>query len=132
MIESKDKIVEYFKTGIKEKKDFKIETVKPVMICVFDKKNMGEYIKILKKIRSANINSEIYPGEGKLKKQMEYANKIQSPCVIFYGDDEVKNKEVKLRNLKTGDETLIKIEDLTNEINKIIWQNFKIHKIKRI
>ena len=34
--------------------------------------------------------------------------------------DEVKNKEVKLRNLKTGDETLIKIEDLTNEINKII------------
>ena len=51
---------------------------------------------------------------------MEYANKIQSPCVIFYGDDEVKNNEVKLRNLKTGDETLIKIEDLTNEINKII------------
>ena len=106
--------------ALMQKKDFKIETVKPVMICVFDKKNMGEYIKILKKIRSANINSEIYPGEGKLKKQMEYANKIQSPCVIFYGDDEVKNNEVKLRNLKTGDETLIKIEDLTNEINKII------------
>ena len=51
---------------------------------------MKEYVDILKKIRDSNINSEIYPGEGKLKKQMEYANKIQSPGVIFYGDDEIK------------------------------------------
>ena len=37
-----------------------------------------QYIEILNKLREANISSEIYPGEGKLKKQMEYANKIQS------------------------------------------------------
>ena len=81
---------------------------------------MKEYIAILKKIRASNINSEIYPGEGKLKKQMEYANKIESPCVIFYGDDEIKNSEVKLRNLKTGDELSVKIENLVDEIKKII------------
>jgi len=57
---------------------------------------------------------------GKLKKQMEYANKIQSPCVIFYGDDEEKKAEVKLRNLKTGEELSVKIENLINEIKKII------------
>ena len=51
---------------------------------------------------------------------MEYANKIASPCVIFYGDDEIKKSEVKLRNLKTGDESSIKIENLVNEIKKII------------
>ena len=51
---------------------------------------------------------------------MEYANKIESPGVIFYGDDEMKKGEVKLRNLKTGYESSIKIENLTNEIKKII------------
>ena len=71
-------------------------------------------------LRSANISSEIYPGEGKLKKQMEYSNKIESPCVIFYGDDEIKKAEVKLRNLKTGEESSVKVENLIDEIKKII------------
>ena len=74
----------------------------------------------MKKLREANISSEVYPGEGSLKKQMEYANKIESPFVIFYGDDEIKKSEVKLRNLKTGNESSIKIENLADEIKKII------------
>ena len=90
------------------------------MICVFDKNSTKQYVEILNKLREANVSSEIYPGEGKLKKQMEYANKIQSPGVIFYGDDEIKKAEVKLRNLKTGEEQSIKIENLTNEIKKFI------------
>ena len=51
---------------------------------------------------------------------MEYANKIESPGVIFYGDDEIKKAEVKFRNLKTGEETSIKIENMENEIKKFI------------
>ena len=90
------------------------------MICVFDKNNTKQYVEILNKLREANISSEIYPGEGKLKKQMEYANKIKCPCVIFYGDDEIEKAEVKLRNLKTGEEKSIKIENLINEIKKLI------------
>ena len=90
------------------------------MICVFDKNNTKQYVEILNKLREANISSEIYPGEGKLKKQMEYANKVECSGVVFYGDDEIKNAEVKFRNLKTGEETSIKVENLTNEIKKII------------
>ena len=89
------------------------------MICVFDKNNTKQYVEILNKLREANISSEIYPGEGKLKKQMEYANKIQSPGVIFYGDDEIKKAEVKFRNLKTGEEISVKIENLANEIKNL-------------
>ena len=106
--------------ALMQKKDFKIKSIKPVVICVFDQKNIKNYFDILNKLRSYNISSEIYPGEGKLKKQMEYANKIQSPCVIFYGDDEINKGEVKLRNLKTGEELSVKIENLINEIKKLI------------
>jgi len=102
-----------------QKKDFKIKTTRPVVICVFDKNKNKEYVGILNKLRISNISSEIYPGEGKLKKQMEYANKIGSPAVILYGDDEIKSGKVTLKNLESGKESLVKIEDLANEIKKL-------------
>jgi len=106
--------------ALMQKKDFKIKSIRPVVICVFDQNKTKQYIDILNKLRSSNISSEIYPGEGKLKKQMEYANKIESPCAIFYGEDEIKKAEVKLRNLKTGEESSVKVENLIDEIKKII------------
>lgn len=106
--------------ALMQKKDFKIKAVRPVIICVFDKSRMKEYIEILNKLRMLNISSEIYPGEGKLKKQMEYANKIDSPAVILYGDNEIKTGKATLKNLETGNESPVKIEDLANEIKKLL------------
>ena len=71
-------------------------------------------------LRKAGISAEIYPGEVKLKKQMEYANKIKSPAVILYGEDEIKSGKPTLRNLSSGKEQSIKINELANEIKKII------------
>ncbi len=105
--------------ALMQKKDFKIKTIRPVVICVFDKNQNKEYVAILNKLRMSNISSEIYPGEGKLKKQMEYANKIGSPAVILYGDDEIKAGKVTLKNLKSGKETSVTIESLSDEIKKI-------------
>ena len=90
------------------------------MICVFSKDNIKDYIKILKRLREANISSEVYPGEGNLKKQMQYANKIGSPAVILYGDDEIKLGKPTIRDLKSGKESNTEIENLPNEIKKIL------------
>ena len=106
--------------ALMQKKDFKIKQTKPVIICVFDKSLMKEYISLQIILRKAGISTEIYPGEGKLKKQMEYANKIKSPAVILYGEDESKSSKPTLRDLKTGNEKSIKYEELVNEIKKII------------
>ena len=106
--------------ALMQKKDFKIKTTRPIVICVFDKNKNKEYVQILNKLRTSNISSEIYPGEGKLKKQMEYANKIGSPAVILYGDDEIKSGKATLKNLKSGKESSVKIEDLANEIKKVL------------
>ena len=109
-----------FVFALMQKKDFKIKSVRPVIICVFDKDKIKQYIDILNKLRSSNISSEIYPGEGKLKKQMEYANKLGSPAVILYGDNEIKSGKVTLKNLESGNESSIKIEELENEIKKLL------------
>ena len=106
--------------ALMQKKEFKIKANKPVVICVFNEENTRAYIEILKKLRGANINSEVYPGEGNLKKQMQYANKIGAPAVILYGENEIKIGKPTLRDLKSGKESNIEIENLPNEIKKIL------------
>jgi len=106
--------------ALMQKKEYNIKSNKPVVICVFNKADIKDYIEILKKLRDENISSEVYPGEGNLKKQMQYANKIGSPAVILYGEDEISSGKPTLRNLKTGEESKIEIENLPNEIKKIL------------
>ena len=108
-----------FVFALMQKKDFKIKSTRPVIICVFDKNRIKEYIEILSKLRDSNISCEIYPGEGKLKKQMEYANKIGAPAVVLFGENEIKSGKATLKNLETGNENSFKIEDLANEIKKL-------------
>ena len=106
--------------ALMQKKEFKVKESKPLVICIFDKSAMKEYINLQTLLRAAGISVEIYPGEGKLKKQMEYANKIRSPAVILYGENEIKLGKLTLRDLKSGNEKSIKIKELINEIKKII------------
>ena len=106
--------------ALMQKKEFKVKQSKPVVTCIFDKNSMKEYIGLQTLLRNAGISTEIYPGESKLKKQMEYANKIKSPAVILYGEDEIKSSKPTLRNLSTGKEKSIEIKELVNEIKKII------------
>jgi len=105
--------------ALMQKKEFNIKSTKPVIICVFNKENIKDYVGILRKLRSAGISAEIYPGEGNLKKQMQYANKISSPAVILYGENEIKLGKTILRNLNSGKEISVEIENLPNEIKKI-------------
>jgi len=105
--------------ALMQKKEFNIKSTKPVVICTFDKGNIKDYVDILNRLRSANISAEMYPGEGNLKKQMQYANKISSPAVILYGENEIKSGKAILKNLSSGKEISIEIENLSNEIKKI-------------
>tara|TARA_B100000945_G_C20349064_1_gene581303 strand:+ start:12 stop:896 length:885 start_codon:yes stop_codon:yes gene_type:complete len=106
--------------ALMQKKEFKVKESKPLVICIFDKNAMKEYINLQTLLRTAGISVEIYPGEGKLKKQMEYANKIKSPAVILYGENEIKLGKPTLRDLKSGNEKSIEMKELINEIKKII------------
>ena len=81
---------------------------------------MKDYINVQTILRKAGVSTEIYPGESKLKKQMEYADKIKSPAVILYGENEIKSGKPTLRNLSSGEEKTIELKDLVNEIKKII------------
>jgi histidyl-tRNA synthetase len=56
-----------------------------------------EAIKIMQKLREKGILSELWGGKG-LSKALEYANSYNMPYVIFIGEEELKQKKVKLKN----------------------------------
>ena len=56
---------------------------------------------------------------------MEYANKINSPAVILYGENEIKLGKPTIRNLISGNEKSIEIKELVNEIKKLSEQIIK-------
>ena len=106
--------------ALMQKKEFKIKQSKPIVICVLNKNLMKDYVDLQKILRDAEISTEIYPGESKLKKQMEYANKINAPAVILYGEDEIKLGKLTIKNLSSGEEKSISTKEIVNEIKKII------------
>ena len=47
-----------------------------------------------------------------ISKNLDYANKLRIPYVIFIGEEELKKDKLKLRNMKTGEESLLSLNDI--------------------
>jgi len=54
----------------------------------------------------------------KVSKALEYANYYSIPFVVFIGEDEIKKKKFKLRNMKSGKEELMGEKDLLNKLSE--------------
>lgn len=81
-----------------------------------------ESIKLANRLRNLNYNVEIDMLKRKLKKSLDYANKVKIPYVIILGETEVTEKKFKLKNMYTGKETIIELYNL-DRITQIINQN---------
>ncbi|MBR4897307.1 MAG: histidine--tRNA ligase, partial [Prevotella sp.] len=62
--------------------------------------------------RDAGIRTEIYPDASKMKKQMAYANAKQIPFVALAGENEMNEGKLTLKNMTTGEQQLVTIEEL--------------------
>ena len=83
--------------------------------------NFGEQeeafcLQILKELRAAGINTEIYPEATKMKKQMTYADKKSIPYVALVGENEINNKIVTLKNMLTGEQESVAISKLVEKL----------------
>ena len=72
----------------------------------------------LKMLRDNGIASELYPDGYKLKKQMNYANNKNIPFVALVGEDEMKNQEILVKNMETGEQNTYSIVELVKFFNQ--------------
>ena len=68
------------------------------------------------KAREAGIRTEMYPDAAKMKKQMSYANAKQVPFVALAGDSEMAQQRFTLKNMATGEQQLLTIDELIVEV----------------
>ncbi len=76
-------------------------------------------MQAIKKLRRADIKTEIYPDNAKLKKQMNYANKREIPFVVLVGDNELKNKNYTLKNMNSGEQSTLNMEELLQTMKNL-------------
>ncbi len=91
-----------------------------VLFLNFGKEEEKHSIHLLNKLREAGIASELYPSAVKMKKQMSYANSRGVLLVAMAGEDEIRNKEVTVRNMKTGKQATVNSEELIDYIKESI------------
>ena len=78
----------------------------------FGEKEVDFCLEVLKQVRETGISAEIYPESVKMKKQMSYANAKQIPFVALVGETEMQEQKVTLKNMESGDQSMLSIDQL--------------------
>ena len=87
-----------------------------VLIAHFDEESKRYGLKVLQTLRANGIASEIYPDSVKIQKQLEFANKKMVPYTIVIGSEEVTNGILAFKNMKTGEQFKLTIEDILKRL----------------
>lgn len=87
-----------------------------VLFLNFGEQEAAYCMKLLSELRKAGIPSEIYPDAVKMKKQMSYANAGAVPYVVIAGSDEMAQGKVTLKNMVSGEQTLLNADSLVDAV----------------
>ena len=91
-----------------------ITTATQLLFVNFGEAEAAYAMKALAAVRQAGIRAEIYPDAAKMKKQMQYANARQIPYVALAGESEIAAGTFTLKDMKTGEQRMVKPDELTN------------------
>lgn len=83
-----------------------------VIFLAFDQKGLDYCRPLVRQVRRAGIAAEIYPEIAKMKKQMTYADNNQIPYVAIVGDSEIEVGKVMLKNMLSGEQQLLTVEEV--------------------
>lgn len=90
----------------------KREPLGPVVVTVMDKDQIGRYQAFAQTLRNAGIRAEMFLGNPKkFGRQIEYADKRNSPCVVIQGSNEREAGEVIVKDLIEGAKAAAAIKD---------------------
>jgi len=101
---------------IKQKKSVS----KAIVICL-DKSVQEQCLLAVSKMRTSGISSEVFFDYSKgLKDQLGYASNREIPLAVIIGTEESEKNTAKIKDLRSGDQKEIAIDDLVTEIKKLI------------
>jgi len=98
----------------------KVEKQKTVTdVFVIPIKTRDYCLGLVSELRELGINADMDVMDRNISKNLSYANSLGIPYCIIVGHQEIMKKVVKLRDMKSGDESLISFEAFKNEIKDL-------------
>ena len=91
-----------------------------LLFAAFDERALSYCLPLLRRVRRAGIAAEVYPTPAKMKKQMAYANANAVPFVAIVGDSEMDAGKVMLKNMITGEQRLMTIDEVVECLKSLI------------
>ncbi len=91
-----------------------------VYIISFDKENPDKAIRIAQTLRNNGISCEFALKPLGIGKQMKLADAARAKIALFIGGDEEKEDKVKIRDMSTGKEDVIHIDNMIKTINRML------------
>ena len=88
-----------------------------VLVCSMSEKYLDDSLRISSILRNNNISTDLYPDNPKLKKQLQYANNNNIPYVIIIGEDEVTSKLFTLKDMETGSQEKLGIDEIISKVS---------------
>jgi len=88
-----------------------------VLVCSMSEKYLDDSLRISSILRNNNISTDLYPDNPKLKKQLQYANNNDIPYVIIIGEDEVTSKLFTLKDMVTGSQEKLGIDEIISKVS---------------
>jgi len=89
-----------------------------VMFVNFGDLEASASLRHIMALRRAGISAELYPDSAKMKKQMNYANDRMIPFVAIVGAEEVENDTIALKNMGTGEQQTLTIQQVIEVLGK--------------
>ena len=89
-----------------------LQSTTQVLFATFGAEELNYALRWAKELRAHNIAVEVYPEPTKMKKQMSYADAKQIPFVAIVGGDEMAQNKVMLKNMTSGEQNLVDLEEL--------------------
>ena len=87
-----------------------------LLFATFGQAELSYALNWAKTLREKNLAVEVYPEPTKMKKQMGYADTKQIPFVAIVGSDEMAQNKVMLKNMTSGEQKLVTIDELLAEV----------------
>jgi len=89
-----------------------------VLFINFGEKETAYCLPFIAEIRKSGIRAEIFPDKAKMKRQMNYANAKNIPCVVFAGEDEIEKGKLMLKDMQSGEQKLVTAKELIASVLK--------------
>ena len=85
-----------------------------LLFATFGQEELGMALGWAKALRQEGIAVEVYPEPTKMKRQMSYADQKHIPWVAIIGGDELEQKKVMLKNMQSGEQRLVSLDEIKN------------------